>query len=99
MSRRFSRRCDMPEHDDPALELRLRQVLTDRLAALPLDLTVEDVERRRVADRRARATRRRRPRPGVAAPARLPAGPAPARGARPPPPGAPPAPPPPPPPP
>src|SRR4051794_14146064 len=58
MSRRFLRRCDMPEHDDPALELRLRQVLTDRLAALPLDLTVEDVERRRVADRRSRARRR-----------------------------------------
>ena len=37
-----SRRCDMPELDDAALERRLRGVLQEHLGALPLDLTVDD---------------------------------------------------------
>ena len=32
----------MPELDDAALELRLREVLKEHLGALPLDLTVDD---------------------------------------------------------
>ena len=39
----------MPELDDPALELRLRGVLKEYLEALPLDLTVDDLDRRREA--------------------------------------------------
>jgi hypothetical protein len=39
----------MPELDDAALELRLRGVLKEHLGALPLDLTVEALDRRREA--------------------------------------------------
>ena len=39
----------MPELDDTALERRLRTVLEERLGALPLELTVEALERRREA--------------------------------------------------
>ena len=47
----------MREFDDAALELRLRGVLKEHLGSLPLDLTVDDLERRRqLRDR----TRRRR---------------------------------------
>ena len=44
-----SRRCDMPELDDAALERRLRGVLKEHLGALPLDLTVDALDRRREA--------------------------------------------------
>jgi Tol biopolymer transport system component len=49
----------MPEHDDTALELRLRRVLADRLGSLPLDLDVESLERRRRERAMARGRRRR----------------------------------------
>jgi hypothetical protein len=39
----------MPEFDDAALERRLRGVLKEHLGALPLDLTVETLDRRREA--------------------------------------------------
>jgi hypothetical protein len=39
----------MRDIDDAALELRLREVLKERLGPLPLDLTVETLERRREA--------------------------------------------------
>jgi hypothetical protein len=39
----------MPELDDAALERRLRGVLQERLGALPLDLTVDALDRRREA--------------------------------------------------
>ena len=39
----------MPELDDAALERRLRGVLKEHLGALPLDLTVDDLDRRREA--------------------------------------------------
>ena len=39
----------MRDRDDAALELRLREVLKERLGALPLDLTVESLDRRREA--------------------------------------------------
>lgn len=44
----------MREYDDAALELRLRGVLREHLGALPLDVTVEDLERRGEARRAAR---------------------------------------------
>ena len=44
----------MPELDDAALEARLRGVLKERLGALPLDLTVEALDRRREAKGDAR---------------------------------------------
>jgi hypothetical protein len=44
----------MREYDDAALELRLRGVLTEHLGALPLDITVEDLERRGEVRRAAR---------------------------------------------
>ena len=49
----------MHELDDAALELRLRQVLVERLASLPLDITLEDLERRREIGAVARRRRRR----------------------------------------
>src|SRR5262245_811208 len=49
-----SRRCDMRDLDDAALELRLREVLKEHLGALPLDLTVDSLARRREASRVAR---------------------------------------------
>jgi Tol biopolymer transport system component len=48
----------MREFDDAALELRLRGVLREHLGALPLDITGEDLERRR--EIRDTARRRRR---------------------------------------
>jgi len=39
----------MRDRDDAALELRLREVLKEHLGALPLDLTVESLDRRREA--------------------------------------------------
>ena len=39
----------MPELDDAVLERRLRAVLSEHLGALPLDLTVEALDRRRAA--------------------------------------------------
>ena len=39
----------MRDLDDAALELRLREVLKEHLGALPLDLTVEALDRRRDA--------------------------------------------------
>ena len=39
----------MRDFDDAALEARLRDVLKERLGALPLDLTVEALDRRREA--------------------------------------------------
>jgi hypothetical protein len=39
----------MPELDDAAFERRLRGVLKEHLGALPLDLTVDDLDRRREA--------------------------------------------------
>ena len=49
----------MRELDDAALERRLRGVLKEQLGALPLDLTVDTLDRRReakgVARRSARA--------------------------------------------
>jgi hypothetical protein len=44
----------MRDLDDTALERRLREVLDERLGALPLDLTVETLERRRETRRSAR---------------------------------------------
>lgn len=48
----------MREFDDAALELRLRGLLKEHLGSLPLDITVEDLERRR--EIRDTARRRRR---------------------------------------
>lgn len=50
----------MPDLDDAALEGRLRGVLKDHLGALPLDLTVEALDRRREARGVARRFRRGR---------------------------------------
>jgi len=44
----------MRDIDDAALELRLREVLKERLGTLPLDLTVETLDQRRVATGRTR---------------------------------------------
>jgi hypothetical protein len=44
----------MPELDDAALERRLRGVLKEHLGTLPLDLTVDSLDRRRVAKGAAR---------------------------------------------
>ena len=44
----------MPELDDAALERRLRGVLKEHLGALPLDLTVDALDRRREAKGLAR---------------------------------------------
>src|SRR5262245_2515801 len=44
----------MRDLDDAALELRLREVLKERLGTLPLDLTVETLDQRRVATGRTR---------------------------------------------
>ncbi len=48
----------MHEYDDAALELRLRGVLREHLDALPLDLTVDALDRRREAQDAARRRRR-----------------------------------------
>ena len=50
----------MPELDDAALERRLRGVLKEHLGALPLDLTVDDLDRRREAKGVARRSGRGR---------------------------------------
>jgi hypothetical protein len=50
----------MPELDDPALERRLRGVLQEHLGALPLDLTVVALDRRREAKVVARRSGRGR---------------------------------------
>jgi hypothetical protein len=50
----------MPELDDAALERRLRGVLQEHLGALPLDLTVDAVDRRREAKGVARRSGRGR---------------------------------------
>ena len=50
----------MREFDDAALELRLRGVLKEHLGALPLDLTVDALDRRREAKGRARRSGRGR---------------------------------------
>ena len=50
----------MPELDDAALERRLRGVLKEHLGALPLDLTVEALDRRREAKGVARRSARGR---------------------------------------
>jgi hypothetical protein len=50
----------MHDLDDIALERRLREVLEERLGALPLDLTVETLDRRREARGGARRFRRGR---------------------------------------
>ena len=50
----------MPELDDAALERRLRGVLKEHLDALPLDLTVDDLDRRREAKGVARRSARGR---------------------------------------
>ena len=50
----------MPELDDAALERRLRGVLKEHLGALPLDLTVDALDRRREAKGLARRSGRGR---------------------------------------
>ena len=50
----------MPDLDDAALERRLRGVLKEHLEALPLDLTVDDLDRRRQANGVARRSSRGR---------------------------------------
>ncbi len=50
----------MPELDDAALERRLRGVLKEHLGALPLDLTVDALDRRREAKGVARRSARGR---------------------------------------
>ena len=50
----------MPELDDAALERRLRGVLKEHLGALPLDLTVDAIDRRREAKGVARRSARGR---------------------------------------
>ena len=50
----------MPELDDAMLERRLRGVLQEHLGALPLDLTVDALDRRREAKRVARRSGRGR---------------------------------------
>ncbi len=50
----------MPELDDAALEVRLRGVLKEHLGALPLDLTVDALDRRREANGVARRSARAR---------------------------------------
>ncbi len=50
----------MPELDDAALERRLRGVLQEHLGALPLDLTVDALDRRREAKGVARRSGRGR---------------------------------------
>ena len=50
----------MPELDDAALERRLRGVLKEHLGALPLDLTVDALDRRREAEGVARRSGRGR---------------------------------------
>ena len=50
----------MPELDDAALERRLRGVLQEHLGALPLDLTVDALDRRREAKGLARRSGRGR---------------------------------------
>ena len=50
----------MPELDDAAFERRLRGVLNEHLGALPLDLTVDALDRRREAKGLARRSRRGR---------------------------------------
>ena len=50
----------MPELDDAALERRLRGVLKEHLEALPLDLTVDALDRRREAKAVARRSGRGR---------------------------------------
>ncbi len=47
----------MREYDDAALELRLRGVLREHLGALPLDLTVDALDRRREVRRDVRRRR------------------------------------------
>ena len=47
----------MREYDDAALELQLRGVLREHLDALPLDLTVDALDRRREARHAARRSR------------------------------------------
>lgn len=47
----------MREHDDGALELRLRRVLREQLDALPLDLSADILERRRNVRNHARRRR------------------------------------------
>lgn len=64
----------MREHDEAALELRVRQVLADRLGSLSLDLTAEALERRRAARDQARRRRRALLGLGLAAALVLPAG-------------------------
>ena len=49
----------MPELDDAALERRLRGVLKEHLGALPLDLTVDALDRRREAGAARRSGRGR----------------------------------------
>src|SRR6187455_3787409 len=50
----------MRELDDAALERRIREVLTERLGAVPLDLTVDELDRRREAKGGARRSGRGR---------------------------------------
>ena len=64
----------MHELDDAALELRLRQVLTEHLGSLPLEVTAEGLERRRLARDEARRRRRVLVGLGLAAALVLPAG-------------------------
>lgn len=64
----------MRETDDAAIELQLRRVLTARLGPLPIDLTADDLERRRVVRDHVRRRRRIVLGLGLAAAVILPAG-------------------------
>jgi WD40 repeat protein len=64
----------MPELDDGALELRLRGILVDQLGSLRLDITVEELERRRQVRDRVRRRRRGWFALGLAAALTLPVG-------------------------
>ena len=64
----------MREFDDAALERRLRGILRERLGALPLDLTVEALDRRREVRDAARRRRRGLIALGLAAAVLLPIG-------------------------
>jgi hypothetical protein len=64
----------MRERDDADLELRLRQMLADRLGSMPLELTAYDLVARRLSRERERRRRRGLLVLGLAAAVLLPAG-------------------------